>query len=123
MRKIQLDGKTWSIEINKKGEYEKVESTFCSNRINNQKYSLVSFIPKALFNEFKYFYNFFFLMITVSQFYQPLKVGFTFTYVAPLATILMVSLGKEAYDDCKRRETDKKDNTTKYKKLMDDMSL
>jgi len=59
-------------------------------------------------------------MITVSQFYAPLKVGFTFTYVAPLAFILMVSLGKEAYDDCKRRETDKKDNTSMYRKLMDD---
>ena len=39
---------------------------FCSNRLNNQKYNVFSFIFKVLYNEFKYFFNMFFLLIAIS---------------------------------------------------------
>lgn len=45
------------------------------NIVHNQKYSLVSFVPLVLFDQFRYFFNFFFLLITLSQFIPPLKVG------------------------------------------------
>ena len=49
--------------------------SFCSNKLNNQKYNLFSFIPKVLYNEFKFFFNLFFLLIALSQFIPFLKVG------------------------------------------------
>ena len=58
--------------------------------------------------------NFFFLVITVSQFIPALKVGFLFTYVAPLAFVLCVTIAKEAFDDFQRMRKDKDINNKKY---------
>ena len=46
-----------------------------------------------------FFFNMFFLIIALSQFVPFLKVGFMFTYVAPLVFVLVVTMIKEAYDD------------------------
>lgn len=43
-----------------------------------------------------------------------LKVGFMFTYVAPLVFVLTITMFKEAYDDCKRRTQDKNLNNKEY---------
>ena len=67
-----------------------------------------------LYNEFKFFFNMFFLIIALSQFIPFLKVGFMFTYVAPLVFVLVVTMIKEAYDDFKRYRQDKLLNTTPY---------
>ena len=47
-----------------------------SNKIENQKYNLITFIPVVLYNQFKQFGNFFYLIMSVSQFFEELKVGF-----------------------------------------------
>lgn len=36
-----------------------------TNKMNNRKYTLLSFIPVFLFNEYKHFQNFYFLFITL----------------------------------------------------------
>ena len=36
------------------------------NRINNQRYSTLSFIPMVLFDQFKFFFNMFFLAVCLS---------------------------------------------------------
>jgi len=38
-----------------------------TNKQNNQKYNLITLIPVVLFNQFKFFYNFFFLLIGLSS--------------------------------------------------------
>ena len=50
-------------------------------------------------NQFKMFYNFFFLVIALTQFIPALKVGFLFTYIAPLVFVLAITIIKEAVDD------------------------
>jgi phospholipid-translocating ATPase len=88
-----------------------------SNRQCNQKYNLLSFVPVVLYNQFKFFYNSFFLLIALSQFYPPLKVGFLFTYIAPLAFVLAITLFKEAADDIQRYRKDKDTNNSKFEYL------
>ena len=46
---------------------------FPTNVIRNQKYSVLSFIPLVLFNQFKFFLNLFFLIMAVSQFIPQLR--------------------------------------------------
>jgi phospholipid-translocating ATPase len=92
MRIIKLNGK---YSPSKRQNYQ-------SNSISNQKYSIVSFIPLVLFNQFKFFFNLFFLAISISQFFETLRVGFLFTFLAPLVFVLMLTMAKEAYDDWKR---------------------
>jgi phospholipid-translocating ATPase len=50
--------------------------------------------------------------MTISQFFDVLKVGFLFTYISPLAMVVSFSMLKELYDDIKRRITDKRTNST-----------
>lgn len=97
-----------------------IPSSYCTNRLNNQKYNVLTFIPKVLFNEFKYFFNMFFLIIALSQFIPFLKVGFMFTYVAPLVFVLMVTMIKEAFDDIKRYFRDRDLNNNEYERLTKD---
>lgn len=40
--------------------------------------------------------------------------GFIVTYIAPLALVLFVTMGKEAYDDYKRHLRDKEANSQRY---------
>ena len=72
---------------------------FPSNKLNNQKYNFFNFLPILLYNEFKFFFNLFFLLTTLSQFVPFLKVGLLVTYVAPLVFVLIVTMLKEAWDD------------------------
>ena len=83
-----------------------------SNQEENNKYNLITFVPVVLFNQFKQFGNFFYLIMSVSQFFPELKVGFLFTYISPLAFVVLVSMVKELYDDINRRLQDKKTNST-----------
>ena len=77
-------------------------------------------MPVVLYNQFKFFYNAFFLIIALSQFYPPLKVGFMFTYIAPLAFVLMITLLKEAADDLQRCRKDKDINNAMFEYLKKD---
>ena len=61
--------------------------------------------------------NFFFLSISLSQFYPPLQVGFLFTYIAPLIIVLVITLSKEAYDDYLRWQRDKEVNNQIYQRI------
>ena len=78
---------------------------------------MYSLIPMVLFNQFKFFSNLFFLLIAISQIFPPLRVGFLFSYVAPLTFVLVITLMKEAVDDYKRYKKDMEQNTQKFIKL------
>jgi len=88
-----------------------------TNRQNNTKYNIFTFLPVVLYNQFKFFYNMFFLLIAMSQFYAPLKVGFMFTYISPLVFVLAITMIKEAFDDIQRFRKDKDINNTMYEYL------
>ena len=49
-----------------------------------------------------------------------LKVGFLFTYLAPLVFVLVVTISKEAYDDFKRYKRDLEANSQEYTVLLPD---
>ena len=100
MRKLYLDDPSKNV-------------TNWSNKEENNKYNIITFIPITLYNQFRQFGNFFYLMMTISQFIPELAVGFLITYIAPLAFVIAVSMIKELYDDINRRIQDKKTNSSK----------
>jgi len=87
------------------------------NVVKNQKYNAFTFVPVVLFNQFKFFFNFFYLIIALSQFIPVLKVGFLFTYIGPLALVLFLTMLKEGYDDFQRYKRDKEANSSIYQVL------
>ena len=90
-----------------------VNETFWSNKVENHKYNFLLFLPTVIYNQFKQFGNFFYLMLTISQFIPELKVGFLFAYLSPLCVVIVVSLLKELIDDINRRIQDLITNSTK----------
>ncbi|MCJ1447537.1 MAG: putative aminophospholipid-translocase [Stictis urceolatum] len=87
---------------------------FPQNAISNAKYTPWSFLPRTLYNEFSFFINLYFLVVALSQIFKPLRIGVLWTYMAPLAFVLAVTLGKEAYDDIERRRRDGEANREFY---------
>jgi phospholipid-translocating ATPase len=93
---------------------------FPPNTISNAKYTAWSFLPVTLYNEFSFFFNMYFLMVALSQAIPALRIGYLSTYIAPLAFVLVITLGKEAYDDIERRRRDNEANAEGYTVLQFD---
>ncbi|GAB1314909.1 Putative aminophospholipid-translocase [Madurella fahalii] len=87
---------------------------FPPNIISNAKYTAWSFLPVTLYNEFSFFFNMYFLLVALSQAIPQLRIGYLSTYIAPLAFVLVITLGKEAYDDIERRRRDNEANSEEY---------
>lgn len=90
------------------------ETRYPPNAVSNAKYTPWSFLPRTLYNEFSFFFNLYFLLVALSQIIPPLRIGYLSTYVAPLAFVLAVTLGKEALDDIARRRRDTEANSERY---------
>ncbi|XP_076448860.1 putative phospholipid-transporting ATPase IIB isoform X2 [Babylonia areolata] len=90
------------------------------NVIRNQKYSIISFIPKVLFEQFRIFLNLYFLIMALSQLIPSLRIGYLYTYWAPLGFVLFVTMCREAVDDWRRYRRDKEANSQMYRKLTRD---
>ena len=87
---------------------------FPPNAVSNAKYTPWSFLPRTLYNEFSYFLNLYFLLVALSQIIPPLRIGYLSTYIAPLAFVISITLGKEALDDIARRRRDAEANKEEY---------
>ncbi|XP_055890293.1 probable phospholipid-transporting ATPase IIB isoform X1 [Biomphalaria glabrata] len=90
------------------------------NVVRNQKYSIITFIPLVLFEQFKFFLNLYFLVMALSQLLPELRIGYLYTYWGPLGFVLFVTMCREALDDYRRYRRDKEANSQKYKKLTRD---
>lgn len=87
---------------------------FPTNMVSNAKYTAWSFLPVTLYNEFSFFFNMYFLLVALSQAIPALRIGYLTTYIAPLAFVLVITMGKEAYDDIERRRRDNEANSEEY---------
>ena len=70
-----------------------------NNLVKNTKYNLFTFVPKVLYNQFKFFFNLFFLITALTQLIEIFRVGLFVTFIGPLIMVLALTMGKEAYDD------------------------
>uniref|UniRef100_A0A8C9A7U3 P-type ATPase N-terminal domain-containing protein n=1 Tax=Prolemur simus TaxID=1328070 RepID=A0A8C9A7U3_PROSS len=96
---------------------EKCEEKHPRNSIKNQKYNVFTFIPGVLYEQFKFFLNLYFLVVSCSQFVPALKIGYLYTYWAPLGFVLAVIIMREAVDEFRRFQRDKEVNAQLYSKL------
>jgi phospholipid-translocating ATPase len=94
-----------------------MDSIYSSNEISNAKYNLFSFFPIILYEQFKFFFNLYFLLVALSQAIPILRIGYLSSYIVPLAFVLSVTMSKEAIDDLLRRKRDKEQNNELYEVL------
>ncbi|XP_038055238.1 probable phospholipid-transporting ATPase IA isoform X2 [Patiria miniata] len=86
---------------------------FCNNEVNTGKYSVVTFLPKFLFEQFRRYANVFFLFIALLQQIPGVSPNGTLTTVIPLLFILTVAGVKETAEDLKRHRADDEVNRRK----------
>eukprot|EP00058_Branchiostoma_floridae_P019178 XP_002604667.1 hypothetical protein BRAFLDRAFT_94829 [Branchiostoma floridae] len=110
------------------------EERYPPNVIRNQKFNIITFVPGVLYDQFKFFLNLYFLVVALSQFIPDLKIGYLYTYWAPLGFVLSVTMCsvlvfcfqgfvlsvtmcREAVDEINRWRRDREVNSQQYKKL------
>uniref|UniRef100_A0A8C5CFI5 Phospholipid-transporting ATPase n=1 Tax=Gadus morhua TaxID=8049 RepID=A0A8C5CFI5_GADMO len=101
------------------GHPEKRDQRYPRNVINNQKYNFFTFLPGVLYNQFKYFFNLYFLLLACSQFVDELRLGALYTYWVPLVgMVLFITIGREAVEEIRCSIRDKEVNSHIYSKLL-----
>lgn len=77
-----------------------------TNEISTAKYTMLTFLPVNLFEQFLRVANMYFLLMVILQLIPGLSPVSLFTTVAPLVFVLAVNAIKEGYDDVHRHRCD-----------------
>ncbi|CAN1837058.1 Probable phospholipid-transporting ATPase 4 [Linum perenne] len=85
---------------------------YCSNYISTTKYNVVSFLPKALFEQFRRVANIYFLLAAILSL-TPVAPFSAVSMIFPLAVVVGMSMAKEALEDWGRFMQDMKVNSRK----------
>ncbi|GLD75459.1 probable phospholipid-transporting ATPase IIA isoform X1 [Lates japonicus] len=93
------------------------EQRYPRNVIKLQKCNFFTFLLMVLFNQFKYFFNLYFLLLACSQFVQELRLGALYTYWVPLGLVLIITIMREAVEEIRCYLRDKEVNSQIYSKL------
>ena len=73
------------------------------NKIRTGKYSIITFLPKNLINQFSKMANVYFLIIAFMQCIPSISIsGGKPAMALPLGLIVFISMLKDAYEDYKR---------------------
>ncbi|GKU91466.1 hypothetical protein SLEP1_g5336 [Rubroshorea leprosula] len=83
---------------------------FAGNSVRTSKYSIVTFLPKNLFEQFHRVAYIYFLVIAVLNQLPQLAVFGRGASILPLAFVLLVTAIKDAYEDYRRHRSDKIEN-------------
>ncbi|KAJ0411864.1 hypothetical protein ATCC90586_003017 [Pythium insidiosum] len=77
-----------------------------SNVVRTSKYSLLNFIPKSLFEQFRRVANFYFLIISLLQLFTDLSPTNEYSTIGPLTIVLFATMVKEGMEDRARHRQD-----------------
>ncbi|KAF9169293.1 hypothetical protein BGX21_001159 [Mortierella sp. AD011] len=86
------------------------KTTYGSNRISTAKYTVFTFLPKNLFEQFRRVANMFFLFMAIIQLTPTFTVGSPFLTVFPLCFVVGVTAIKDGFEDYKRHVEDRNFN-------------
>ncbi|XP_050236765.1 putative phospholipid-transporting ATPase 9 [Mercurialis annua] len=94
--------------------FESSLRNYGSNYISTTKYTLATFFPKSLFEQFRRVANFYFLVCAILSF-TPLSPYTAVSNVVPLVVVIGATMGKELVEDFKRKRQDIEVNNRKVK--------
>lgn len=92
---------------------------FTRNSIKTAKYSLLTFLPRNLFEQFHRVAYVYFLVIAILNQLPQLAVFGRGASIAPLAIVLLVTAVKDAYEDYRRHTSDRFENNRVASVLVD----
>ena len=89
------------------------------NKVHNQRYSVITFLPSVFLAQISQVSNLFYLIMGLSQIVPSYKVSPLISNLVPWLFVFMLYAIKEALDDFKRYKRDKEVNAELYPKLVD----
>ncbi|CBI29082.3 unnamed protein product, partial [Vitis vinifera] len=93
---------------------------FAGNTVRTGKYSILTFLPRNLFEQFHRIAYIYFLVIAILNQLPQLAVFGRTASVLPLAIVLLVTAIKDAYEDWRRHRSDQIENNRMARVLGDD---
>ncbi|WOH15411.1 hypothetical protein DCAR_0934949 [Daucus carota subsp. sativus] len=94
--------------------FEASISRYPGNYVRSTKYTLVTFFPKSLFEQFRRVANFFFLVVGILAF-TPLAPYTAVSAILPLTIVVGATMVKEGIEDWRRKKQDDDVNNRKVK--------
>ncbi|KAG5723766.1 putative phospholipid-transporting ATPase DNF1 [Termitomyces sp. T112] len=83
---------------------------FTSNQVITSKYTIITFLPRNLLEQFRRIANLFFLIISILQFFHIFSTISPGVALLPLIIIILITAIKDGYEDIKRHESDRRVN-------------
>ncbi|XP_015596375.1 phospholipid-transporting ATPase ID isoform X2 [Cephus cinctus] len=90
---------------------------YANNYIKTSKYTILTFLPLNLFEQFQRLANFYFLCLLVLQVIPAISSLTPITTAIPLIGVLMLTAVKDAYDDYQRHSSDSQVNNRRSQTL------
>ncbi|XP_068599691.1 phospholipid-transporting ATPase VA [Brachionichthys hirsutus] len=113
-KKKTKEGKTRTVHANILHDHAKGEDNpnrnYANNKIRTTKYTLLSFLPKNLFEQFHRFANVYFVFIALLNFVPVVNAFQPELALAPVVFILSVTAIKDLWEDYRRHRSDKEIN-------------
>lgn len=94
-----------------KGRIKK-EHVHVTNQVITSKYTIITFLPRNLLEQFRRIANIFFLGIAVLQFFSIFSTVSPGLVILPLLIVLAITGLKDGYEDIKRHQSDRNVNHT-----------
>ncbi|OVA04457.1 Cation-transporting P-type ATPase [Macleaya cordata] len=109
---LQGPGFSRVVYCNQPRLHRKKPVKYPSNYISTTKYNIITFLPKAIFEQFRRVANLYFLMTAILSL-TPVAPFSAVSMIAPLAFVVGLSMAKEALEDWRRFMQDVKVNSRK----------
>lgn len=90
---------------------------YARNKVRTSRYTLFTFLPKNLFEQFHRIANIYFLALVVFQFFSVFGAASPQTAALPLLFILVVTAVKDGVEDYRRAQLDEEVNTSAVTRL------
>ncbi|KAK2992928.1 hypothetical protein RJ640_008462 [Escallonia rubra] len=108
----QGSGYSRTVHCNQPRLHQKKPFKYVSNYTSTTKYNIITFLPKALFEQFRRVANVYFLLAAILSL-TPVTPFSAVSMIAPLAFVVGLSMAKEALEDWRRFIQDMKVNLRK----------
>ncbi|KAF9469392.1 hypothetical protein BDZ94DRAFT_1244343 [Collybia nuda] len=88
----------------------KPDHVYCTNQVITSKYTIITFLPRNLLEQFRRIANIFFLGIAILQFFNKFSTISPGLVILPLLIVLGITAIKDGYEDVKRHQSDRRVN-------------
>ncbi|GER53535.1 aminophospholipid ATPase [Striga asiatica] len=114
VQEVQGPGYSRIVHCNQPRIHEQKPLKYCTNYISTTKYNFLTFLPKAIFEQFRRVANLYFLLAAALSL-TPVTPFAPLSMIAPLVFVVGLSMAKEALEDWRRFIQDMKVNLRKAK--------